>query len=208
LEKVSRAIVTIVGSGVTQHPDAGNQKGLEREITPARRGIRGDKFKVCHRGKYKGGVHSHPRLGGRQGNEQCCLDRGEGFTLGGEESDNPGPKFRTLKTVFEDAGWFVTDSKGKRKNRTNPDMNKVLELMPLTKTGSVESGNTPSVAPPGCEWQALSVTVDSGACDHVLPPKEANLKEVKITEAVRQNVHYTTANGSKIPNLGEIKVSG
>ena len=52
------------------------------------------------------------------------------------------------------------------------------------------------------------MTVDSGACDHVLPPKEANLKEVKITEPVRQNVHYTTANGSKIPNLGEIKVSG
>jgi hypothetical protein len=42
----------------------------------------------------------------------------------------------------------------------------------------------------------------------VVPPSEIDTNEVKMTEAVRSGVHYTTANGSKIPNLGEIPVSG
>ena len=50
--------------------------------------------------------------------------------------------------------------------------------------------------------------VDSGACDHVVPPTEINTHEVRVTEAVRQGVNYTTANGAKIPNLGEVDVSG
>jgi len=91
-------------------------------------------------------------------------------------------------------------------------MSTVMELLSLENpVNYVEgvSGIKPGEPPPsGYEWQALSVTVDSGACDHVLPPKAVNPKEVRMTEAVRQGVTYTAANGTTIPNLGEVKVDG
>ena len=40
------------------------------------------------------------------------------------------------------------------------------------------------------------------------PPELIDTKQVRVTEAVRQGVTYTTANGGKLPNLGEIDIEG
>ena len=88
-------------------------------------------------------------------------------------------------------------------------MSKVLELMELEQGVRYIEGRQPvKEAPPGYKWQALNLTVDSGACDHVVPPQEIDPNEVRMTEAVRQGVEYTTASGNKIPNLGEVRVEG
>jgi hypothetical protein len=90
-------------------------------------------------------------------------------------------------------------------------MTKVLDLMQLEtdKSDVCALGESPQrETPKGYTWQPLKVTVDSGACDHVIPLKEINTEEVRMTEAVRQGVQYTTANGSKLPNLGEVRIEG
>ena len=127
--------------------------------------------------------------------------------LGGAEGGNPGPATRPLKELFEEAGWTISGSKRKTKP---PNMSRVFELLAIDNAVSYINSDKqpPAACKPGYEWQALSVTVDSGACDHVVPPNEIDTNEVKITEAVKSGVHYTTANGSKIPNLGEVPVSG
>ena len=90
--------------------------------------------------------------------------------LGGAESGNPGPATRPLKELFEEAGWTI--SGGKRKTKP-PNMSRVFELLAIDKAVSYinNDGQPPATCKPGYEWQALSVTVDSGACDHVVPPK-------------------------------------
>jgi len=124
--------------------------------------------------------------------------------LGGAEGVTTGPTERPLKTIFEEAGWSVAGKKSKA-----PRMSKVLELMEFDRGVKEVRGNSPvGPAPPGFEWQFLSVTVDSGACDHVVPARAIDPAEVKITEAVRQGVTYTTASGTKLPNLGEVRVEG
>jgi len=149
----------------------------------------------------QGGAVNQAQGGAVGGGPAYSLD------LGGAEGANPGPATRPLKELFEEAGWTVASNKRKTKP---PNMSRVFELLELDKTVSyINGGNRPpTTCQPGYEWQALSVTVDSGACDHVVPPSEIDTNEVKVTEAVRSGVHYTTANGSKIPNLGEIPVSG
>jgi len=132
--------------------------------------------------------------------------------LGGEEGSSPGPKVRTLKTIFEEAGWEVKGPSKKKKQTKMPKMNTVLDLMNFEELNTCDR-NVSSIkpgqpAPPGYEWQTLKLTVDSGACDHVVPPQAVHPEEIKITEAVRQGVTYTAANGSTIPNLGEVRVAG
>jgi hypothetical protein len=121
---------------------------------------------------------------------------------GGAEGANPGPATRPLKELFEEAGWTVASSK---KTTEPPNMSRVFELLELDKTVSYinDRNQPPPNCQPGYEWQALSVTVDSGACDHVVPPGEIDTSEVRTTEAVKSGVHYTTASGPKIPNLGK-----
>jgi len=132
--------------------------------------------------------------------------------LGGEEGSSPGPKVRTLKSVFEEAGWEVKGPSNKKKKTKMPQMNTVLELLSVESTNQGRQDFTTmkpgQPAPPGYQWQTLQVTVDSGACDHVVPPQAVHPEEIRITEAVRQGVTYTAANGSSIPNLGEVKVVG
>ena len=102
-----------------------------------------------------------------------CLD------LGGEESGNPGPSVRTLRNVFEEAGWVVNTN---RKNKSKPPrMSQVLELMELDQGVRYIEGRAPiTKAPAGYQWQLLKLTVDSGACDHVVPPGEVDPQEVKL----------------------------
>ena len=58
------------------------------------------------------------------------------------------------------------------------------------------------------EWEELKLTIDSGACDHVINPEEIPSEDVQITDAVRQGVTYTSASGHAIPNLGQARVQG
>ena len=125
--------------------------------------------------------------------------------LGGQESDTVGPTTRSLKCIFEEAGWCVK----RYKKSKPPKMSTVLDLMELEQGVRYIEGQKPiREAPPGFKWQSLSLTVDSGACDHVVPPGDINPSEVCVTEAVRQGVTYTTASGNKLPNLGEVKFEG
>ena len=56
---------------------------------------------------------------------------------------------------------------------------------------------------PPASWRELEVTVDSGACDTVLPTDEC--KEIRLHESdqSRKGLEYEVANGETIPNLGE-----
>ena len=56
---------------------------------------------------------------------------------------------------------------------------------------------------PEATWRELEVTVDSGACDTVLPTEEC--KEIRLheSEQSRKGLEYEVANGETIPNLGE-----
>ena len=56
---------------------------------------------------------------------------------------------------------------------------------------------------PAASWRELEVTVDSGACDTVIPTDVC--KEIKLQESAqsKQGMEYEVANGETIPNLGE-----
>ena len=54
----------------------------------------------------------------------------------------------------------------------------------------------------------IKLTVDSGACDHVIPPHLVSQPINKNTSAVRSGLAYSSASGHRLPNLGEVKVQG
>ena len=57
-------------------------------------------------------------------------------------------------------------------------------------------------------WERIKVQVDSGAIDTVAPKNVANRFVLKETAASRRGVGFVAANGSKIKNYGERKVTG
>jgi len=166
--------------------------------------------------QYQASAHAHAHAHSTTGPPTTNLGPEEkpigSLDLGGEEGSSPGPKVRTLKSVFEEAGWEVKGQSNKKKKTKMPQMNTVLELLSVESTNQGRQDLTTmkpgQPAPPGYQWQTLQVTVDSGACDHVVPPQAVHPEEIRITEAVRQGVTYTAANGSIIPNLGEVRVAG
>ncbi len=52
-------------------------------------------------------------------------------------------------------------------------------------------------------WQLLSVAVDSGAAETVIPHKLVTSHPIHETDASRAGVNYASATGDPIPNLGE-----
>ena len=52
-------------------------------------------------------------------------------------------------------------------------------------------------------WIEIEVTVDSGACDTVMPAAMCGHISISQTEDSRRGVEYEVANGETIPNLGE-----
>ena len=60
---------------------------------------------------------------------------------------------------------------------------------------------SPALAPP--RWEILSVTVDSGAADSVMPESKCCQYEVVDTPKSLAGSNYSGADGSAIPNLGE-----
>ena len=60
-----------------------------------------------------------------------------------------------------------------------------------------EVGMTPS------GWQVLSVAIDSGAAETVIPHRLVGQHPVRATESSRSGMCYASATGQPIPNLGE-----
>ena len=56
---------------------------------------------------------------------------------------------------------------------------------------------------PAATWRELEVTVDSGACDTVLPTDQCQEIKLQESEQSKQGLEYEVANGDTIPNLGE-----
>ena len=56
---------------------------------------------------------------------------------------------------------------------------------------------------PATSWRELEVTVDSGACDTVLPTDECTEIALQESPQSKQGLEYEVANGDTIPNLGE-----
>ena len=52
-------------------------------------------------------------------------------------------------------------------------------------------------------WTEIEVTVDSGACDTVMPKDECSHIDVVSSEKSRKGFHYEVADGNEIPKVGE-----
>ena len=96
-----------------------------------------------------------------------------------------------------ESGWTRVVRKGQR---TGPDLCAV-------KANTTGSGPKGRPAPPGMKWQELEVTIDSGACDHVIQPNVLP-GPVMPTEASRNKVPYFSASGQPITNYGMQEVQG
>ena len=59
------------------------------------------------------------------------------------------------------------------------------------------------VEQPGSDWERIEITVDSGACDTVLPSRMLSSIRTESTEASRRGDEYEVANGHSIPNYGQ-----
>ena len=57
-------------------------------------------------------------------------------------------------------------------------------------------------------WEKVRVQVDSGAVDTVVPKETAKAFAIKPTDMSKKGIGFIAANGSKIANHGEKKVSG
>ena len=55
-------------------------------------------------------------------------------------------------------------------------------------------------------WQYLSLTVDSGAAETVIPHMLVQSHPIHETQASRSGLNYASATGDPIPNLGEQKL--
>ena len=55
-------------------------------------------------------------------------------------------------------------------------------------------------------WQLLSMAVDSGAAETVIPHRLVSQHPIKDTNASRAGMCYSSATGEPIPNLGEQRI--
>ena len=90
------------------------------------------------------------------------------------------------------------------KNGTHLSL-QVLELCSIDRAPKVQVGEINEVK---AGWERIKVQVDSGAIDTVAPKNVANKFVLKETAASRRGVGFVAANGSKIKNYGERKVTG
>ena len=58
------------------------------------------------------------------------------------------------------------------------------------------------------EWEKLTFTGDSGACDHVITPDAANAFKLHETASSKAGEVYRAANGSQIKTYGERRLRG
>jgi hypothetical protein len=157
-----------------------------------------------------------PAAGPGKGTGLGSLDLGGGMQQQTVQGEQP------LRANFEGAGWKVRDTRGRARPKY-PNVSAVLECMALDEIAAVEATPNPALsaiassgldanqrgpAPQGKVWKEIKMTMDSGACDHVINPEAVNPASVRVNEAVTKGVTYYTASGHPLPNLGEIQVVG
>ena len=76
------------------------------------------------------------------------------------------------------------------------------EILVLTKRNP-RSSCISAVAEEDKGWVEIEVTIDSGACDTVMPTGLCPHISIISTEESRQGMEYEVANGETIPNVGE-----
>ena len=77
-------------------------------------------------------------------------------------------------------------------------------LSPLT---TIEpEGLSPMVDVP--QWEEISLAVDSGASETVIPEGTVKAAKMMQSEGSRRGVEYEVANGHRIPNLGQKTFNG
>ncbi len=97
-----------------------------------------------------------------------------------------------LEQRFRDAGFLVVPQKGKK--------NRLGSLSPVSGPGK-GTGKGKGKEGRNAGWRRIELTVDSGAVDTVVPPKELP-QGYYPTEATTGGFHYVGADGSEIPHLG------
>lgn len=119
-------------------------------------------------------------------------------------NDSPGavpglPGGGTMNMGCLESGWTrVKKGPTRFSNMSCQGCHKGLCPVHRTKSNSGPHGQTP---PPGKRWEAIDITVDSGACDHVIPPNVIP-GPITPTEASRSKVQYYGASGDPITNYG------
>ena len=176
------------------------------------------------KGAGKGGQMSEVNQGAGQQQQQQqqqtqvggkveSLDLGS-LDTGGDKAKEEQEEFRPreggLLELVKQAGWQTQGKRGKP-----PSLQAMMDLCALTSKAvrfqdepSVNSVNSSEVLQEGKAWKEILITVDSGACDHVVPPGTIDPKDVRVTDAVKNGVTYYTASGHALPNLGEISLKG
>ena len=69
-----------------------------------------------------------------------------------------------------------------------------LNAVPLNNVEQLQNGG---------EWQCISIAVDSGAAETVIPHNLVKHHPIRDTDASRSGLNYVSATGDPIPNLGE-----
>ena len=97
-------------------------------------------------------------------------------------------------------GWnpFITVIKKTGRNNIRK-----RRLQPLSKIIGTRTVSQLNSFPSGEEWTKVEVTVDSGACETVMPEDICN--HIRITPSIQslRGDEYEVANGETVPNLGE-----
>ena len=91
------------------------------------------------------------------------------------------------------------------KARTEEGYKKIQVLQRVKKEG----GNIDACTEDGRgKWKCISIAIDSGACDNVIPPEELPSYQDRIqeTKASRNGDDFLSASGDVIPNYGELKI--
>ena len=70
---------------------------------------------------------------------------------------------------------------------------------------TIKERNPLSVVQPAPEWVEIEITIDSGACDTVMPENMCPHISLLASESSRAGLEYEVANGEGLPNLGEKK---
>ena len=60
-----------------------------------------------------------------------------------------------------------------------------------------------NIEPEDPDWTEIEVTVDSGACDTVMPTSLLSHISIAASADSRRGMEYEVANGETIPNVGE-----
>ena len=58
------------------------------------------------------------------------------------------------------------------------------------------------------QWEVIKCKLDSGACETVFKPEAAQAFELQETEASKNGLNFTAANGSEIKNYGKREIKG